>query len=60
MTKRSAVRGELIAYASFGKRMTTCMRSVLRRRPSERMQNEAVRITKVGDQDKGLHAGDIR
>lgn len=26
MTKRSAVRGELIAYASFGKRMTPCMR----------------------------------
>lgn len=49
MTKRSAVRGELIAYASFGKRMTPCMRSVLRRRPSKRRQNEAVRITKVGD-----------
>lgn len=26
MTKRSAVRGELIAYASFGNRMTHCMR----------------------------------
>ena len=26
MTNRSAVRGELIAYATFGKRMTPCMR----------------------------------
>lgn len=49
MTKRSVVRGELIAVASFGKRMTPCVRSVLRRRPSERRQNEALRITKVGD-----------
>ena len=60
-----------MSFRAFGRaRRTDCLRllrqahdplhaPVLRRRPSERRQNEAVRITKVGDQDKGLHAGDI-